>query len=172
MKEREAGTKKILDYLTPHTPPIRMVSASSVWDQILSGAWSKFYGAANWNWSGEPAKWWRSFVLIDSSSGTPWQNEGTWGDGQLWGDGGNWGSTATPADVLNILGFVRKWKSAGTVVPAVIVTFSSSLFRPQYTADGVHNPNGHFEPQSTGDGTGATTIGTRFGNAAFWGPVT
>ena len=122
------------------TPPVRAVSNAGVW-------WSRASLAAdfvqthsspnNWVWDALTTRWWRGWVIIDSSAG-PWTVD-IWGTPGTWGDGGTWGSDATVAQVAMVERIVRLWKSAHESIQ-IIVSFDSSLYEPTDTSP--PNPSG------------------------------
>lgn len=120
------------------------------------------YSIRNWFWDlssipGVPHKTWRGWVIIDASDGrwTQWlvgQNPITLGDGHTLG------STATTEEILSIRRIVARLKPAGGYVVNIIVTFSSTLFRPS-------NPPG--PPMPTFNYAGEVP-GERATNAIYW----
>lgn len=148
-------------FFTPSTAtPLRLVSNNATWHTInlTTGVVTRTQ-AANWTWDGlASTAWFRGWVIIDSTAG-PWLPD-YWSstDSSTWGDGGTWGSNATLSDVAFIKSIVDKWRPAN-VAAQVIVTFSSTLFRPTDTSP----PN----PSGTSD-TPAWRVGT---NALYWSTI-
>jgi hypothetical protein len=154
---------------TASPPPIRIVSDRSVWHTIdnVTGIVTKYVpgsGLRNWRWDafssslasppGSP-RWWRAWVVIDSSSG-PWE---PWylGDPNVsLGDGHTLGSTATVEEVTSIRKIVRKWRPANAHLVNVIVTFDAALFDTG-NAPGAPMPDGDYDDYA------ARTL-----DAAFW----
>lgn len=156
-----AGTllKQIGAYFSPSTAvPVRLVSDRAIWQEInlTTNVVTQTNVATNWNWDGT-VKWWRGWLIIDSSSG-PWTVD-LWNQTATWGDGGSWGSSATPGEVAAIQGVISKWKPAN-VTAQVIVTFSSTILRRTDTSPA--NPSG----------TSDTSLWRKGVNANFWGVVT
>jgi hypothetical protein len=100
----------------------------------------------NWNWDGNAARWFRSYLIVFATT-TPWiTSSGTWGSsGKKWGDPSkSWGVTAPSNIMQGLQRLVKQWKRAGAFYEWIIVTFDGTLFDPAQTADGVHNPDGTF----------------------------
>jgi hypothetical protein len=147
--------RQFLGYVSPATPPIRvvglgLVATGTVWDIYLAGANAGTTVPAhvrvvpsNWNWDGNTSAWYRAWVIIDSSS-APYTCP-KWGDGHKWGDGTRWGFTAAsypaPADIATI---VALWKTAGVQVVNVIVSYDSTLFDPAQPAGSSKLPDGNW----------------------------
>ena len=150
--------RQLLAWFSPSTvTPIRLVSNSAVWHSIdtMTEVVTKTVGT-NWTWdSYASTRWWRCWVIIDSSV-APWANDGVWGDPGDYGDGGTWGSTATPDEVASIRRIIDKWKPAHITCVNIIVTFDATLF--EVTDVSPDNPSG------TSD-TAAWRLGY---DAAFW----
>jgi len=113
---------------TPSTStPIRLVTNGADWHEInlTTEVVTETYVGTNWNWDDHPERWWRGWVIIDSSSG-PWTLD-LWDTVATWGDGGMWGSdiTASEADALRCI--VDAWKPAH-IYSEIVVTFSPTLF--------------------------------------------
>lgn len=122
------------------TPPVRAVSNSGVWwsRASLASAFVQTHSSPNnWVWDALTGRWWRGWVIIDSSAG-PWTVD-IWGTPGTWGDGGTWGSDATVAQVAMVERIVRTWKAAHESI-AIIVSFDSGLYEPTDTSP--PNPNG------------------------------
>lgn len=164
--------QQLLAYFSPSTStPLRLVTnqgaditaQTSTWHTInlSTGVVTKtLVSPGNWTWDAfTTTRWYRGWVIIDSTS-APWTAD-LWSstDSSTWGDGGTWGSSASLAEVAQILSVVDKWRPANVSVPSVIVTFSSTLF----TSSAASPPN----PSGTSD-TPAWRNGV---NAIFWGPI-
>jgi len=155
-----AGTllKQLAVWFTPvSATPIRLVSDRAIWQSInlSTNAITQTNVGTNWSWDGLN-RWWRGWVIIDSSAG-PWTIDGPWGGVVKWGDGGTWGSNAKPGEVAQIVSIIRKWKPAN-VTAQVIVTFDATLYTVAATSP--PNPNADYAPRDT----------ARLGkNANFWG---
>lgn len=108
--------------------PIRAVNNSGAWITRASLT-SEFIRTKsspnNWVWDAFTTRWWRGWVIIDTTNG-PWTVD-IWGTPGTWGDGGTWGSDATKAECDMIQRIVRLWKSAHETVQ-IIAVFDSSLF--------------------------------------------
>lgn len=128
------------------TPPLRVVSDSAIWheyDWPTNGV-TKTKVGTNWQWDGlTGTRWWRGWVIINSTSG-PWTRH-LWGSGgDRWGSSGRtWGSSATRSEVESIIRIVKKWKPAHVHAIYVIVTFDNTLFRR--TDNSPPNPNGDYD---------------------------
>lgn len=119
---------------------VRAVSNSGVWwsRPSLTGEFTQTHSSPNnWVWDALTTRWWRGWVIIDSSAG-PWAVD-VWGTPGVWGDGGVWGCDATVAQVAMIERIVRTWKSAHESIQ-IIVSFGSGLYEPTDTSP--PNPNG------------------------------
>jgi hypothetical protein len=120
--------------------PVRAVSNSGVWwsrASLTSEFVQTHSSPNNWVWDAFTTRWFRGWVIIDTSAG-PWTVD-IWGTPGTWGDGGTWGSDATVAEVAMVERIVRLWKSAHETVQ-IIVTFDASLY--EATDASPPNPNG------------------------------
>lgn len=149
--------RQLLSQFSPSTlTPVRIVSNSAVWHEINTATEvvTKTVDGTNWNWDSlSSTRWWRGWVIIDSSV-APWTAD-LWGAPGTWGDGGTWGSDATLADVARFRRIADRWKPAHIIVVNIIVTFAATEFE---VAD-VSPPN----PNGTSDTAWRTTR-----NAIFW----
>ncbi len=144
------GARTILAQLAAYfvnvaTPPLRAVSNSAVWHEYnwATGRTTKTVVGTNWDWDGL-ARWWRGWVIIDSTDG-PWTIK-RWGDGGDYGDGGTWGSSATVDEWTSLKKIVGKWKPAN-VAARIILTFDpSALLR---TNAAPPNPDGDYGDPAT-----------------------
>lgn len=144
----ETLLKQLAAYFTGiGQPAMRLVSDSSVWHEYN---WSNGtvvrtkVTPANWIWDAlTGTRWWRGWVIIDSSGG-PFVRF-LWGStGGKWGHrNAPWGCTATKAQIDDIRRVVLKWKPQNVHVPVIIVTFNASLFERTDTAP--PNPNGNYD---------------------------
>lgn len=149
--------KQLAAWFSPSVAtPIRLVSHSAVWHEIdlTTLVVTKTVVGTNWDWDAFTSRWWRGWVIFDSSGG-PWTPD-LWGDPGNWGDGGTWGSNATVSEVAQLRAWVEKWKPAHLVAMNMIVTFDATLFE---VAD-ASPPN----PSGTSD-TALWRVGY---NALFW----
>ncbi len=129
---------------------VRLVSDAAVWHEIdlVTGVITKTVVGTNWIWDSFASfvnitpRWWRGWIIIDSSAG-PW-TEDLWDDtdDSLWGDGGVWGSDITIEQVTLLQRIAERWKPA-RMVSRTIITFDASLFERTDTAH--PNPNGDGE---------------------------
>lgn len=78
-----------------------------------------------WNWDDDLLNWSRFWVVV---TGHPWVSEGEWGDPGDYGDGGTWGTTATPEEVTGLRAIVRRWKTAESVFPHIIVVVDQAAW--------------------------------------------
>ncbi len=153
--------RQLLAWFSPSTDtPIRLVSNSSVWHEIdpITEVVTKTIvdSPANWTWDSNYTRWWRGWVIIDSST-APWVID-LWGDPGVWGDEGTWGSSATTGEIASIRRIVGQWKPAN-IVARVIVTFDATEFE---VSDGSPpNPNGD----------GEDSLWRAGHSAAFWDKV-
>lgn len=123
------------------TPPLRAVSDSAVWHEYVyaTDTATKTIVGTNWTWDAfTGTRWWRGWIIIDSSS-APWTID-EWDNNSFWGDGGTWGTNATFEEVVSVLRVVNKWKPAHVHNVYVIVTFDASLL--ERTDASPPNPNG------------------------------
>ncbi len=150
--------RQLLAWFSPSTAtPLRLVSNSAVWHEInlTTEAVTKTVVGTNWDWDAFTSeRWWRGWVIIDSTAG-PWVQE-IWDAGQLWDDGGVWDSSATPGEVSAIQRIVDRWKPGNIDCVNIIVIFDAALFTVAETSP----PN----PSGTSD-TSLWRIGY---NAGFW----
>lgn len=154
-------------YFLPTPPPIRVVCDRSVWHEIdpTSSVVTRTKPTVpNWVWDthavhASPApgapRWWRGWVIIDSSAG-PWSQWLLGEPGVALGDGHTLGSTATVEEVLSIQRIVRRWKPAHVHAVHVIVTFDASLFEATNPA-GAPMPSEDYED-----------FASRAADAAYW----
>lgn len=144
--------QQLLAYYTGGTLPtaMRAVSDSSVWhelDMVTGDVTRTKVTPRNWIWDAfTGTRWWRGWVIIDSTGG-PYALK-RWGDGHTYGDGTTWGSTATAEEAASIRKIVSKWKPAN-VTARVIIAFSSTIFRRTDTAP--PNPNGNYDVDANRD---------------------
>lgn len=172
---------QVLGNLSPATPLIRVVSngnstagpGGTPWDTYLSGATPittipshSLVQPANWNWDGQGFAWWRSWFIIYSSSGSPFTNEGTWGDGKTYGDGGTWGTNATQGQVSAIQSILKLWKPANDQVLNVIINFDSTLFDMTQAFGSAKLPDSNFGGWAKQ--VGGVSVPARFASAAYW----
>lgn len=150
--------------LLPNMPSMRHVSNTNVWDMFIDGAdvsqppIHANRGDLTWQWdgaSGESADahpaglpaWWRFWLVIYSIAPTVWCTSlGTWGGtGKKWGDAAvSWGFN-NPSAIFQSLAFATTtWKSASSWCRWMIISFDGTLFDPNITNDGTHNPAGTF----------------------------
>lgn len=137
-------------YFLPSPPPIRIVSDRAVWHEIdptTAAVTRTRTSPVNWIWdtysAGPTPRWWRGWVVIDSSAG-PWSQWLIGEPGVLLGDGHTIGSTATVEEIESIRRIVRRCKPANVHVMNVCVTFDATLFRAS-NAPGGSMPNGNFD---------------------------
>jgi hypothetical protein len=140
--------RQLEGYFYPSTlTPVRLVNSRAVWHEIdpTTLTITKTNVGTNWQWDAYAAtRWWRGWVIIDSSAG-PWTAD-VWDNVGVWDDGGTWDSDATLEQVTLIQRIVERWKPAHMVAKNIIVTFDVSLFERTDTAH--PNPNGDGEDSS------------------------
>jgi len=120
--------------------PVRAVSNAGRWWErasMTSEFVQTFSTPNNWVWDALTTRWWRGWVIIDSTLG-PWTVD-VWGHPGTWGDGGTWGSDATVAQVAAVESVVRKWKSAHESIQ-IVLTWSATTFEASDASP--PNPNG------------------------------
>lgn len=150
---QRAGTapamlEQLRAYFLPTPPPLRAVSNSATWheiDPVTAVVTKTKVSPSNWVWDAFAAvpRWWRGWVVIDSSAG-PWT---TWqaGTGKKCGDPTlTCGSTATPQEVSAIRKLVTKWKPANVHALNIILTFDALDLLPG-NAPGVDMPDGDWD---------------------------
>lgn len=137
----------------PSVPPLRLVfhnkfglgSSLTTWYEIDATTLVTWDPQAdpNWNWGDTvaPQRWWRFWVVVPASAGgwTSW----AYGSGPTFGDGHTYGSTATVAEVQNVLNVIRKWTPPHCFCDTVIVPFIGTLFtssNPTATAGNYTDP--------------------------------
>lgn len=129
-------------YFAPgNGPPMRLVSAQSIWHEIntTTGAVTKTDNSLAPNWVWGDSKWWRGWAIIDVTGLFAIDYWGLPGD---WGDGGVWGSDMTEGEVIDLNAILRKWKPAH-IWGQIILVFNSGLFEVADTSP--PNPNGNGE---------------------------
>lgn len=144
------------------TPPLRLVSDSSIWHEFDWGTklTTRTAAAGNWVWDVYTgARWFRGWAIIDSTGAAPWTPD-VWDLVGTWGDGGTWGSNATVYDVAAIRKILDRWKPAHITALNVIITFSATLF--ERTDASPPNPSG----------TSDSALWRLGYNAIFWNGVT
>lgn len=90
----------------------------------LGGVTATIKHNRDWNWDGHPENWSRFWIIITGHPWTYWQ----WGDGHHWGGGQTWGSTATAAEVRDILAIVHKWKPGHWRCENIIVVMDGTAW--------------------------------------------
>jgi hypothetical protein len=100
-------------------------------------------GTNNWNWDGNFALWWRTWVILYVSP-LGWTIGPHWGDGGHWGDVGRlWGLTGPlPGQIPTLLAVLKQWAAAHSWIVNVILTTNSARFDPAQPAGGGINPDG------------------------------
>lgn len=138
---------QIAAYLTGIAdPPMRLVSDDAVWHNYNwgTGVATKTIVGTNWTWDGfTGVRWWRGWVIIDSTLG-PFGPPELWGDaGDLWGTSGDkWGiKEPTSAKVVDIIRVIKKWKPANVDV-MMIACFNNSIFLSSNASP--PNPSGNY----------------------------
>lgn len=178
--------QQILGYLNPVAPRVFVVgnglSNTNPWDSYAAGANPNnppqhyLANPANWDWDGfssgapDPTRWWRIWIGIDCSSGSPFTNEGTWGDGKTWGDGGTWGSSASSSDVASIQQLVQLWKPANVQCVNVILFFDGTLFDQALAFGSSKLPDSNFGLWEKITSS-MVSVPSRFSTAAYWDGV-
>ncbi len=138
--------RQLVAYFFPSIEtPVRLVSNRAVWHEIdlVTGAITKTNVGTNWIWDAlASVRWWRGWIVIDSSAG-PWTVD-DWDDtdASLWDDGGVWDSNITLEQVDLLQRIAARWKPA-RMVSRTIIIFDATLFRRTNTAH--PNPNGDGE---------------------------
>jgi hypothetical protein len=144
-------------FVSPDLPEVATVNQNGVWDYYTKGVQdspslppthSYQPGVVGWNWDSASwpflskiivngavgQAWWRTWVIIWSTTTGPWhQTTQTYGDGSTWGGGESYGWTGSAVQANNLRALVKKWKSAGTWVPWIIVSFNDVTFQPSGT---------------------------------------
>ena len=142
--------QQLLGYLSPYGQIVRSVgngltsTSGTIWQWYAAGAsynsTPPLQALANtWNWDGA-YQWWRTWVIIDASSGLPFTCP-KWGDGHKWGDGTALGISGGSQTAPAIRSILALWKPAHATVVNVIVSYGSGLFLPTNTPGG-GNPDG------------------------------
>jgi hypothetical protein len=145
----------ILGLFLPTSIQVRTVDNSSNWNTYALGATpfpagtsvpvppAYVAGGGNWNWDGNTAPWWRTWIVLYVSP-LGWTIGPHWGDGGKWGDPGRlWGISGPLAGQLQTLrAVIKRWKPAHTWIQSVILTTNSARFDPAHAAGGGVNPDG------------------------------
>ncbi len=125
---------------------LRLVNNRAVWHEIdtTNEVVTKTNVGDNWQWdSYVSTRWWRGWVIIDSSAG-PWTAD-VWDEVGAWDDGGTWDSDMTVTEAAQLTRIVDKWKPA-RIAARIIVTFDSDLFEVNDSSG--PNPDGDGEESS------------------------
>lgn len=141
--------RQILGYVTPATPTVRTVSDSSIWDSYDAGADTTkppahVQAPLNWVWDGLIA-WWRAWIIIDSSTGSPWPvPTATYGGSKRWGDGTCWGFGGPAGAAQTLASIVKLWKPAHCWVPYILVIYDATLMNPTLAFGSPKLPDGNY----------------------------
>ena len=110
----------------------------------------------------------RAVVVVWPDPDTGWsRGTRTWGDGSTWDDGGLWDvDGGTAAEFRSLLSAVATWKSGGTWVPAIVLSWSSADFS---LGGGGAQPDGHYGTWSklVTSGGRTTRVPSRYAGAAY-----
>ncbi len=145
----------ILGIFLPMSLRVRTVDNSSNWNTYDIGPFpflpaqsvptppTYVLGGGNWNWDGNTAPWWRTWIIIYVGP-LGWTIGPHWGDGGHWGDPGRlWGiSGPLPGQIQTLLSVIKKWKAAHSWIVNVILTTNNARFDPAHAAGGGVNPDG------------------------------
>lgn len=82
-----------------------------------------------------PDGWWSKFYVVLRSGGFFSVSPLLWGSFQ-WGEV-TWGTTATTADIRQIVGQILKWKSAHSLPVKVVLWFDGEIWGPMVWGDSV-----------------------------------
>lgn len=142
---------RIHEYLG-NAPRVRIVNRAGFWVTCAADGTLSTTTAA-WNWDGtshpERATWWSEIWIIVYP--TQWAAGGTYGDGGAYGGSNGLGHNNTEIAYEAIKQLIATWKSAHTMVRAVIWTSDAALFDPATPAS---LPNGTWGNWgTTGDGS-------------------
>lgn len=176
---RVAGTawsvmEQIRGYCSPHAIRVRIVNEHANFYQIDRDGTRSRGKDTSWNWSDEPEKWSRFWVIIyptTDSPQQPWARSPNWGDPELWGGawgtpGYTWGSTATPDDVASVRKIVRTWKPAGSRCINIIIVFQDDAEAFEVDATAPPAPDGTWGNWSKN--VGGVQIPARSQDAIYW----
>lgn len=124
-----------------------------------------------WDWDGSALEdaWARSWVVIYTEGGVPFEEGPAWGDDDQWGgawgtDGYTWGSTATPDEAIGVQQTLPDWIMAGSRVQNVILSFDDSDFDPSDSAPPL--PDGTWGPEYKI--VGGVAVPNRNTHARYW----
>lgn len=152
-------------YVAPATPACAIVNTQGQWSYYLEGAPSDPSDGPvtqllpAWTWDSIPYAWWRIWIIIWPVASGLWsQYLPNWGAsaGWTWGSGWVWGTTATTAQVVAMKALVQTWASANTVIPFLLMAWSTSWFSPFSSSGDL--PTAAYQNY----GTVTTTSGRRF----------
>jgi hypothetical protein len=157
------GYLRSITSLTQSPPRMRLVNSTGTFQTLNSdGTFETYHGT--WDWDGNSALPVRAWLIIYSIGGSPWNDEGLWGDGNtFWGDGGTWGTDATLDHVAAIRAIVATWKGAGTLYPNIIISFDNSLFDPTNSSTLPDGQWGNWHKVVAG-----SAVASRFADARYW----
>jgi len=132
--------RQLRGYLTGYDVTFKVVSNNGAWHVLKpDGSTDFFHNPGNWDWDGNPDKWWRFWVIIQITNG-PWVSVGKWGSGGVWGDGRMWGASITPEQAKTLVFLINEWKAAHSECWGILMTFDDAMFDPRGSGEGY--PNG------------------------------
>lgn len=159
-----AIAREIHDYLEDH-PRVRVINRSGHWVTLNADGTTETADAA-WDWDSvsnpERANYWSELWVVVYTTNIP--PAGTWGDGRKWGarDSGL-GHVITRIDRDALRNLISTWKSAHSLVRAVIWTSDDTLFDP---TDAGTCPDGTWGQWSKG-GSGSR-VASRNTTCRYW----
>ncbi len=175
--------RQILGYVNPAAPLVRIVGqgtgSTTPWDTFLASVDTSrtvpshlLQSPANWIWdSFATTRWYRNWVIIDCSAGTPFAAAPVVGSGPVLGAStGTCGSTATPNDVSSIRALVKLWKPANIQCMNIILSFDSTMFDPTLATGSVKLPDANWA--LWGKVSSNVEVSARSTSAAYWDGVT
>lgn len=160
--------EQVRGYLSPHAPRLRVVNDGNAWRTINVDGSKEYARAspANWNWSNEPAKVSRCWLVIYPPFGL-WQAGPTVGDAALWSGaigtpGYTIGSTATPDQLQDLRSIIATFKGAASKYEAIVLAFDAASFDPAAAPGAAGMPSGTWGDGIDHNGVpaGATRLNT------------
>ena len=160
----QAGVEPFPRGQTNPTPPATQTIAPAnwAWDGLSQPyyapwmrwrSWLVIFSLSGTPWPA-PTKTWAtggSFtlsVVSDPVYGTKYVNGGTPGSAGAntfsWGDGTCWGWGGTVAQAAGLTAIARQWKSGGTWIPWIIVSYDATMFDQSQAFGSSKLPDGHW----------------------------
>lgn len=150
---------QVQGYLSGHSIKLRVINnTGGAWRTVNADGSKEYLRASptNWDWSGEPAKVSRNWLIIYVPS-TLWTEGPEVGDPELWGGaigtpGYTIGSTATPNQLATLRAIIADFKGGHSKYEALVLAFDPASFDPTDAPGAPGMPDGTWGSQTnTGD---------------------